>query len=177
MSNEVAPMTSSWTSEFIDQISDREFRHAYMADQVRTHIALAIRILREQEGREWSQAELGRRCSKPQSWISKLEDPEYGKVSLQTLFEIAEAYDLPLLVQFPEWSEWLRRMKNQSRENFEKKSFNADLLNRVAATRADDCLPSSGKVRSYSEYASTSSSGPADKSKDDKSKSAIFEVV
>jgi hypothetical protein len=55
MSNEVVPMTSSWTSGFIDQLSDREFRHAYMTDQVRTHIALAIRILREQEGREWSQ--------------------------------------------------------------------------------------------------------------------------
>ena len=156
MSNEVAPMTSSWTNGFVDQLSDREFRHAYMADQVRTHIALAIRILREQEGREWSQAELGRRCDKPQSWISKLEDPEYGKVSLQTLLEIAEAYDLPLLVQFPEWSDWLRRMKNQSRENFEKKSFDADFLNKFAATEAEDCRPSSGQLRSYTRYAPTS---------------------
>jgi transcriptional regulator with XRE-family HTH domain len=155
MANEVVPMTSSWTSQFIEQLSDREFRHAYMTDQVRTHIALAIRILREQEGREWSQAELGKRCDKPQSWISKLEDPEYGKVSLQTLFEIAEAYDLPLLVQFPEWSDWLRRMKNQSRENFEKKSFDADFLNKFASTKPDDSLPSSGKVHSFTKYAST----------------------
>ena len=155
MSNEVVPMTSSWTSGFVDQLSDREFRHAYMTDQVRTHIALAIRILREQEGREWSQSELGRRCDKPQSWISKLEDPEYGKVSLQTLFEIAEAYDLPLLVQFPEWSDWLRRMKNQSRENFEKKSFDADFLNKFAATKTEDCQPASGKVHSYTRYAAT----------------------
>jgi transcriptional regulator with XRE-family HTH domain len=145
-------MTSSWTSQFIDQLSDREFRHAYMTDQVRTHIALAIRVLREQEGREWSQAELGRRCDKPQSWISKLEDPEYGKVSLQTLFEIAEAYDLPLLVQFPEWSDWLRRMKNQSRENFEKKGFDADFLNKFSATNAGDALPTSCKV-SNTKYA------------------------
>jgi transcriptional regulator with XRE-family HTH domain len=148
-------MTSSWTSGFVDQLSDREFRHAYMTDQVRTHIALAIRILREQEGREWSQTELGKRCDKPQSWISKLEDPEYGKVSLQTLFEIAEAYDLPLLVQFPEWSEWLRRMKNQSRENFEKRSFDADFLNKFASTKAEDSIPSAGKVHSYTQYVST----------------------
>ncbi|CAN5386171.1 hypothetical protein BH10PSE11_BH10PSE11_30930 [soil metagenome] len=159
MSNEVVPMTSSWTNGFIDQLSDREFRHAYMADQVRTHIALAIRILREQEGREWSQSELGKRCNKPQSWISKLEDPEYGKVSLQTLLEIAEAYDLPLLVQFPEWSEWLRRMKNQSRENFEKKSFDADFLNKFSSTKTSDVLPRSGTVHSYSKYASTSIDG------------------
>lgn len=155
MANEVVPMTSSWTKGFVDQLSDREFRHAYMVDQVRTHIALAIRILREQEGREWSQTELGKRCGKPQSWISKLEDPEYGKVSLQTLFEIAEAFDLPLLVQFPEWSDWLRRMKNQSRENFEKKGFDADFLNKFAATTADGCGPSSAKIHSYSKYAST----------------------
>jgi transcriptional regulator with XRE-family HTH domain len=129
-------MTSSWTNEFIDQLSDREFRHAYMTDQVRTHIALAIRILREQEGREWSQTELGKRCNKPQSWISKLEDPEYGKVSLQTLFEIAEVYDLPLLIQFPEWGDWLMRMKNQSREDLEKKSFSPDLLKGAAKTSA-----------------------------------------
>jgi transcriptional regulator with XRE-family HTH domain len=156
MSNEVVPMTSSWTSEFVDQLSDREFRHAYMADQVRTHIALAIRILREQEGREWSQAELGGRCNKPQSWISRLEDPEYGKVSLQTLLEIAEAYDLPLLVQFPEWSDWLRRMKNQSRENFEKKSFDADFLNKFSTTKAGESLPTSSKVYSFSDYTATS---------------------
>ncbi|WP_456671696.1 helix-turn-helix domain-containing protein [Bradyrhizobium sp. USDA 3256] len=156
-------MTSSWTKEFIDQLSDREFRHAYMADQVRTHIALAIRILREQEGREWSQTELGKRCDKPQSWISKLEDPEYGKVSLQTLLEIAEAFDLPLLVQFPEWSDWLRRMKNQSRENFEKRSFDADLLNKFAATKAEQSLPGTARTYSYSKYAITASGNAGDK--------------
>lgn len=155
MSNEVVPMTSSWTKDFIAQLSEREFRHAYMVDQVRTHIALAIRILREQEGREWSQTELGKRCEKPQSWISKLEDPEYGKVSLQTLFEIAEAFDLPLLVQFPEWSDWLRRMKNQSRENFEKKGFDTDFLNKFAATSADGCGPPAASIHSFSKYAST----------------------
>lgn len=156
MSNEVAPTTSSWTNEFVDQLSDREFRHAYMTDQVRTHIALAIRILREQEGREWSQAELGRRCDKPQSWISKLEDPEYGKVSLQTLFEIAEAYDLPLLVQFPEWSDWLLRMKNQSREDFEKESFSPKLLKGAARTSA--LRPKSSQVFEKKRYADTAGS-------------------
>jgi len=60
-----------------------------------------------------------------------------------------------LLVQFPEWSDWLRRMKNQSRENFEKKSFDADFLNKFAATKPEDCLPSSGRVHSYTQYAST----------------------
>lgn len=134
MRNEAAFMTSSWTKDFVEQLSDKEFRHAFMADQVRTHIALAIRILREQAGREWSQTELGRRCGKPQSWISRLEDPEYGKVSLSTLLEIAEAFDLPLLVQFPEWSDWLVRMKDQSKGDFEKSGFDAASLGQFANT-------------------------------------------
>lgn len=158
MPNEVVPMTSSWTRDFVGQLSDREFRHAYMTDQVRTHIALAIRILREQNG--WSQTELGKRCDKPQSWISKLEDPEYGKVSLQTLFEIAEVFDLPLLVQFPEWSDWLRRMKDQSRQNFEKSSFDADFLNKFASTTVDQAQRSSAQVRQYTAYAQTSGAEP-----------------
>jgi transcriptional regulator with XRE-family HTH domain len=155
MPNEVVPMTPSWTKSFIDQLSDREFRHAYMVDQVRPYTALAIRILRAQEGRKWSQTELGERCGKPQSRISKLEDPDYGKVSLQTLFEIAEAFDLPLLVQFPDWSDWLRRMKNQSRQNFEKTGFDSKLLNRFAAMTAATCGPSAAKIFSISSYAPT----------------------
>jgi len=58
-------------------------------------------------------------------------------------------------VQFPEWSDWLKRMKNQSPEKFEKKGFDADFLNRFASTSADGCTPSAGKIHSYSKFTST----------------------
>lgn len=125
-----------------------------MADQVRTHIALAIRILREKNG--WSQTELGARWGKPQSWISRLEDPEYGKVSLQTLLEVAEVFDLPLLVQFPEWGDWLLRMKDQSREDFEKAPFDAHLLRGGASATADLSRPNETKILRFSKYSATS---------------------
>ncbi len=38
---------SSWSEEFVCQIGEAEMRHAYMADQVRTRIALQIRALRD----------------------------------------------------------------------------------------------------------------------------------
>ena len=117
-----------WSKEFISQLKEKEFRDAYVADRVRSRIAQLIRTLREQAERKWSQAELGKRMGKPQSVISRLEDPDYGKLSLQTLFEVAAAFDLPLSVDIPEWDEWARITHDTSSKNLERKSFNFEDL-------------------------------------------------
>jgi hypothetical protein len=70
---------------------------------------------------------------KPQSAISRIEDPDYGKLSLQTLFDLAKVYDLPLLVQFVEWPDWLNRMEEVSTEALQKESFNADELSALSS--------------------------------------------
>jgi len=119
-------------SSIIRDLTNDEFRHEYMMDQVRSYIAFQIRALREQPGRKWSQVDLADRCGKKQSVISRLEDPDYGKLSLQSLLEIAIAFDLPLLVQFVEWEDWLPRMNNQSPSGMRKMSFNADRLLRLS---------------------------------------------
>jgi transcriptional regulator with XRE-family HTH domain len=97
-----------------------------MMEGVKTWIARQVRALREQ--RDWSQEDLGRETGKPQSAISRVEDPDYGKLTLQTLFDLAQAYDLPLLVQFVEWGDWLSRMNDVSTEVLQKESFSADAL-------------------------------------------------
>jgi transcriptional regulator with XRE-family HTH domain len=115
-----------WSSELVRELIDKDFRNEYMMDQVRTYVAFQIRALREQ--RHWLQGDLARAADKTQSVISRLEDPDYGKLSLQTCLEIAIAFDLPLLVQFVEWDDWLARMSNVSPSSLRKRGFDADRL-------------------------------------------------
>jgi transcriptional regulator with XRE-family HTH domain len=129
---------AQWTAgfgfsrEFVEQIGEKELRDAYMADQVRARIALMIRTLREQKGRGWSQAELGRRVGKPQNVISRLEDPDYGRLTVETLLEVAAAFDLPLLIDMPEWDDWLLRTADLSPQSLERHGFELERLTKIA---------------------------------------------
>jgi transcriptional regulator with XRE-family HTH domain len=111
---------------FLEQLESDKRRDGFVADQVRVRIALLVRALREQ--REWSQSDLGRVMGKPQPNISRIEDPDYGKLSLQTLFELASAFKLPLYIDMPEWDDWFRMMSDMSSRNLRRGSFNAGRL-------------------------------------------------
>jgi len=93
---------------------DPEFRHVYASDQTLMRIAFLVRALRTQEGHELSQEEFARAMSTTQSAVSRLEDPDYGRVTIATLLRAAAVFDLPLLVDFPEWPKWLAEMDDFS---------------------------------------------------------------
>lgn len=131
------PYGLPWSEAYIEQIADPEDRREFVRDQVRTRLALLIRALRDQDERQWSQTELGRRMGKPQSVVSRIEDPDYGKLSLQTLFELAEAFELPLWIDFPEWEDWLRCIRQVETTQLHRGSFDADSLVKTARAARD----------------------------------------
>lgn len=133
---------SHLSEAFLSDLRDKEFRDEYVADQVRTRIALLIRALREQADRNWSQTRLGQEMGKPQSVVSRIEDPDYGKLSLQTLLEVCAAFDLPLWIDIPEWGDWFQMMRNVPNSGTSRASFDADKI----LTNQADSVQTSCKI-------------------------------
>lgn len=122
------------SKRFADELAEKEMRDAYLGAQTRTYLANQIRTLRTERG--WSQEDLGRSLRKPQSAISRMEDREYGKFSLQTLFELASAFDCGLIVQFVPYAEFLTRTNNLTPESLHVASFTQESLQPLYAERA-----------------------------------------
>jgi transcriptional regulator with XRE-family HTH domain len=115
------PASLKWNSKFVGKLRDKEYRHAYMVEGVRSWLARQIRLLREDRG--WSQSDLGNQTGKPQSAISRLEDADYGRLSLQSLFDLAAAFDVAVLVQFVGWNDWLGQMDDVTANAMRVESF------------------------------------------------------
>jgi transcriptional regulator with XRE-family HTH domain len=119
---------------FLAELEDDELRDGFVADHVRTRLALLIRSLREQRG--WSQTDLAHAMGTTQSVVSRLEDPDYGKLTLRTLFEVAAAFKLPLYIDMPDWEEWFDLMSDMSSRNLQRDSFDAERLAAAARLHA-----------------------------------------
>lgn len=83
-----------------------------MQTHVRSGIAYQIKALREKFSQ--SQDQFAGKTGKPQSVISRLENTEYGKVTVQTLLDIATSLDVALLVRFVSYPEFLNRTSDMS---------------------------------------------------------------
>lgn len=90
----------------------KTFRDGYLQTATRGGIAYQIQALREKF--KLTQIAFAERLGKKQSSISRLENSEYGKVSVQTLLDIACALDVALLVRFVSYPEFLKRTKDLS---------------------------------------------------------------
>jgi transcriptional regulator with XRE-family HTH domain len=128
----------------LKELQDKEFRHAYAARHITTGIAYQIRALREERG--WSQAEMGRQAGKPQSVISRLESPNYGKLSIQTLLELAEVFDVALMVRFISFSELVTRTQDLSPSALAVPEFKNDTFKSHSKITGEITLSSLGPV-------------------------------
>ncbi len=115
----------------IKKLQNPKFRQAFVASNVRRGIAYQLRAMRGKR----SQAEIGKLIDKPQNVVSRLENPRYGKVSVQTLLEVAAAFDVALIVKFCSFGQLLRETENLSQEALAPLSFEQEMKASQAATQ------------------------------------------
>ena len=84
--------------QLLKSLHDPEFRKAIIDEHIDVGIAFQIRAIRKQQ--KLTQKKLADLLGKYQSEISGWEDPGEGGYSLQTLKELAKAFDVGLLVRF-----------------------------------------------------------------------------
>ena len=109
----------------LKKLKRKEYRDANVSSNVKHAIARQIRAIREQ--RNWTQTEMGRKAGTRQNIISRLENPDYGQISIQTLLNLASAFDVGLIVRFVKFDEFIRRNSNVTTESFEVPKFNDEL--------------------------------------------------
>ena len=116
--------TSSTRRQLVEKLGDKEYRDGFVSEGIFSHLPLKIRALREQ--RHWSQKQLGEKMGVAQAWVAKLEDPNYGKLSLSTLLRLASAFDVGLEVDFVPFSKVLGDALSLSDKSFKVASFEED---------------------------------------------------
>lgn len=107
----------------------RGFRTIYMANRAKGFVADQIRALRGDR----SQRAFGELIGKPQSVVSRLENEEYGKLTLQTLLDIAEKLDIALEVRFVDYPTFIRGLRDLSSRTTAPAGYD-DAVNAVAET-------------------------------------------
>jgi transcriptional regulator with XRE-family HTH domain len=122
------------------KFESKDYRDAYMASRVRASIALQIRALREQ--RRLSQTDFANRLGKPQSVLSRLENTEYGRVTVQTLLEIASALDVALVVKFCTYRDFFNQMSDTSDRALSVESFSSRQLEPATVASLGESAPS-----------------------------------
>ncbi len=114
------------SKKFADELNEKEMRDAYLEEKTRAKLAQQIRSLRLQ--RNWPQSKLGSLMHKPQSNIARLEDRDIARYTLSSLFELASAFDVALVVEFVAYDEFLKRTQNLSPEHLQVQSFSRQAL-------------------------------------------------
>lgn len=116
---------SNISKKLFEKLRRKQYRDAYVGEHVRRGIATQIRALRDQRG--WKQGEFSNYLGKPQSVVSRLEDPSYGKVTVQTLLEVAATFDVALQVRFITHSSFVQQTRDLTTASMQVVGFVDDI--------------------------------------------------
>jgi hypothetical protein len=80
----------------VEKFRDKSYRDSYVASHTRRFLAHQMRKFRG----EMSQSQFADLIAKKQTVVSRLENPRYGKWTLQTLFDVASKLNVAVIVRF-----------------------------------------------------------------------------
>ena len=106
------------------RLKKRSVRKAYVEAELLNGVSHQIRVLRQQ--RKWTQAQLAKHLKTTQGVVSRLEDPAYGKFSINTLLSLSETFDVALLVRFMSFGEYMYQTWNTDPRRFEAVPFSEE---------------------------------------------------
>lgn len=104
--------------------SSKAYREAFVGSQAKRTIPFQVRALRQQRG--WSQAELAERAAVTQGVISRVEDPDYGNLTLNTIVRVAAGFDCAFVGRFIPFSELVHWYDTLSEGSIRVPSFADD---------------------------------------------------
>ena len=132
MDGERHPADSPRLRSLIEKFRDKAYRDSYIAGHTRRFLARQMRKFRGEK----SQNNFGDLIGKRQTVVSRLEDPNYGKWTLQTLFDVAEKLNVAILVRFVDIPTFLRLSEDMSEDASQPQPYDeakaAALLERPA---------------------------------------------
>lgn len=108
----------------LKDLKSREGREALTEAFALQGIGWQVRTMRLQRG--WTQKELAERAGMSQPRLSKIEDTDYGRVTISTLLKLAKAFDTSLLVRLAGFSRVLREMDDLSADAIAAPSYEDD---------------------------------------------------
>lgn len=112
------------------KLRSKKYRDSYLSSHIRMFLANQLASLRG----EMSQEEFGQLLGKPQPIVSRLQNPDYGKYSLQTLLDIASKLDVALIVRFVDYPTFLQITNDFSDEALRPDKFDPAQLDLLAVT-------------------------------------------
>jgi len=85
-------------SKMFHKLKDKEYRKLFISGQIKNGLAFQIRALRQSQ--EMSQKDLAALTGTKQSVISRIENKVSSNLSINTLLNFANAFDVALVVRF-----------------------------------------------------------------------------
>ena len=117
-----------------NSFDNKKFRDGWVSVNVKRGLATQLRELRG----ALTQGAFGEKIGKPQSVVARLEDPNYGNMSIQTLLEIASRLDVGLLVKFVPFGRVILDARNLTHAELAPLSYEAEKKANAVTTPAQD---------------------------------------